>query len=183
MAFMSNLHFTQKEIPVPRHVISVFLVLCALTASAQEIPNPLIDYAAFQQQVLRVGQLRATRRVSEYEFIRMAADPQTIVLDARSAEKFAMLHVKGARNLSLPDMTEQDLAQVIPSKSTRILIYCNNNFLNQQDAFRSKVAPASLNIHTFNALYAYGYTNVYELGPLLDIRRTLIPFEGQLASY
>jgi hypothetical protein len=28
-----------------------------------------------------------------------------------------------------------------------------------------------------NVLFAYGYTNVYEFGPLIDIRKTLIPFE------
>jgi hypothetical protein len=85
--------------------------------------------------------------------------------------------VKGAKNLSLPDFTEEELAKVIPSKSTRILIYCNNNFLNEPKAFPSKNLSASLNVHTMNVLHAYGYTNVYELGPLIDIRKTSIPFE------
>ena len=164
-----------------RYLISAVLAICTLAASANEIPNPLIDYAGFQQQVSEVGLLRAERRITEGQFIRMAADPRTIVLDARSAEKFALLHVKGARNLSLPDMTEEDLAKVIPSKSTRILIYCNNNFLNEPDAFRSKNLRASLNVYTFNVLHSYGYTNVYELGPLLDIEKTRIPFEGERA--
>jgi hypothetical protein len=170
---------------MPHRLILVVIGLCALTASAREtpnpIPNPLIDYPGFEKQVSLVGSLRVKRRITEAQFIRMAADPQTLVLDARSAEKFAMLHVKGARNLSLPDMTEADLARVIPSKSTRILIYCNNNFLNEQRALTSKNAVASLNVYTFNVLHSYGYTNVYELGPLLDIRKTRIPFEGQLA--
>jgi phage shock protein E len=166
---------------VARYLISAVLASCALAASANEIPNPLIDYAGFQQQVSVVGSLRAERRLTEGQFIRMAADPQTIVLDARSAEKFALLHVRGARNLSLPDMTEEDLAKVIPSKSTRILIYCNNNFLNEPDAFRSKDLRASLNVYTFNVLHSYGYTNVYELGPLIDIEKTFIRFEGVMA--
>ena len=51
------------------------------------------------------------------------------------------------------------------------------------DTFGRKEAPAaSLNIHTLNVLYAYGYENVYELGPLLDVRKTRIPFEGQVAG-
>ena len=164
------------------YLISTVLAVATCAASANEILNPLIDYAGFEQQVSLVGELRAERRITESQFIRMAADPRTIVLDARSAEKFALLHVKGARNLSLPDMTEEDLAKVIPSKSTRILIYCNNNFLNEPDAFRSKNLRASLNVYTFNVLYSYGYTNVYELGPLLDIEKTRIPFEGARAG-
>jgi hypothetical protein len=107
----------------------------------------------------------------------MAAQRGTIILDARSAQKFSLLHVKGAKNLSLPDITEDELAKMIPSKSTRILIYCNNNFLNEPAAFPSKALDAALNVYTMNVLFAYGYTNVYELGPLLDIRKTIIPFE------
>lgn len=157
-------------------------LLFVITAQAQEIPNQLIDYVTFQENVASVGGLRESRRVSEKQFMRMAADPSTVILDARSAEKFALLHVKGAKNLSLPDITEDELAKIIPSKSTRILVYCNNNFLNEPAAFPSKVLSAALNIHTFNVLYAYGYTNVFELGPLVDIHETRIAFEGKLAG-
>jgi hypothetical protein len=41
-----------------------------------------------------------------------------------------------------------------------------------------KAPAASLNIHTFNTLYNYGYTNVYELAPLIDIRKAKLRFEG-----
>jgi phage shock protein E len=158
------------------------LLLAAGLAPAADIPNRLIDYDRFQTQVNLVGELRDAHRVTEAEFIRMARDPATVILDARSAEKFALLHVKGARNLSLPDITEEELAKVIPSKQTRVLIYCNNNFLNQPRAFPSKVPSASLNIHTINVLFAYGYENVYELGPLIDIRTARLQFEGLLAG-
>jgi Rhodanese-like domain len=164
---------------VAKHFLA--LLLFAGLAQAEEIPNPLIDYAAFQSGVERVGIVREAHRVTEFEFMLMAGDPSTVILDARSAEKFALLHVKGARNLSLPDITEEELAKVIPSKSTRILIYCNNNFLNEPRAFPSKNLSASLNVYTMNVLHAYGYTNVYELGPLIDIRKTHIPFERAAA--
>lgn len=151
-------------------------------AQAQEIPNRLIDYPGFAAQVSEVGQARRKHRITEDEFIRMAREPGTVVLDARSAEKYAQLHIKGARNLSLPDITAEELAKILPDKSTRVLIYCNNNFLNAPGAFPSKNAIASLNIYTFNVLRSYGYENVYELGPLLDIRQTRIEFEGSEAG-
>lgn len=160
-----------------RQFIVPILILFAGLASAEEIPNPLIDYEAFKDGVARVGEIREKHRVTEIEFMMMSTDPKTVILDARSREKFDRLHVKGAKNLSLPDITEEDLAKAIPSKSTRILIYCNNNFLNEPGAFPPKVPNASLNVYTMNVLHAYGYTNVYELGPLIDIDKTLIPFE------
>ncbi|MES1263173.1 MAG: rhodanese-like domain-containing protein, partial [Peristeroidobacter soli] len=76
---------------VTRLVFALFL--SAGVAQAQEIPNPLIDYAAFQSGVESVGLTREKFRVSERQFVSMAADPETIILDARSAEKFALLHV------------------------------------------------------------------------------------------
>jgi phage shock protein E len=161
-----------------KKTVSVLMLLFAITTRAQEIPNRLIDYGSFESHVASVGELRESRRVTEAQFIRMAADPATVILDARSAEKFALLHVRGAKNLSLPDITEDELAKIIPSKSTRILIYCNNNFLNELLAFPTKTPGASLNIHTFNVLFAYGYTNVYELGPLIDIQQAKLKFEG-----
>jgi hypothetical protein len=161
-----------------RAVISLCLVLSSVAACATEIPNRLIDYAAFERNVVAVGKLREQRRVSEQEFLRMAQDPATVVLDARSAQMFQLLHVKGAKNLSLPDFTEAELAKVIPSKDTRVLIYCNNNFLSAPKAFATKAPSASLNIHTFNVLYSYGYRNVYELGPLIDVNAAQIRFEG-----
>ena len=156
--------------------------LFGVAASAEDIPNRLIDYTAFQDNVTSVRELRDKRRVTEAQFLRMAADPGTVILDARSREKFELLHVKGARNLSLPDITAEELAKILPSKSTRILIYCNNNFLNEPRAFPTKAPAASLNIHTINVLFAYGYTNVYELGPLIDIQRSRIAFEGSGAE-
>jgi len=95
-------------------------------------------------------------------------------LDARSAAKFDLLHVKGAINLSFPDIDINSLARTLPDKSARILIYCNNNFSNRPDAFASKAPSASLNLSTYIALYNYGYRNVYELAPLIDLRSTTL---------
>ena len=61
----------------------------------QTIQNPLIDYGAFQLGVDLVAARREAFRVTESEFVRMARDRKTVILDARSREKFEMLHVKG----------------------------------------------------------------------------------------
>jgi hypothetical protein len=79
-------------------------------------------------------------------------------------------------------VTAEELAKVIPDKSTRILIYCNNNFTNEPTALPAKAVTASLNLYTFNTLYSYGCTNVYELGPLIDVKKSTIPFEGSLQA-
>lgn len=161
-------------------VVICALGLSALTTVAQtnSIPNRLIDYNGFLTGAAEVGRLRAEHRVTEDKFIEMATEPDTVVFDARSDDKYARLHIKSAKHLSFPEITADGLARVFPDKSTRILIYCNNNFLNAPDAFPAKCAAASLNIHTFNTLYNYGYTNVYELGPLIDIRKAKLQFEG-----
>ena len=67
---------------------------------------------------------------------------------------------------------------MLPDKEVRVLIYCNNNFRNAEEAFPSKLPSASLNIPTYIALYDYGYRNVYELGPQLDIDASSLEFES-----
>ena len=122
---------------------------------------------------------RETRRVSEAEFIRMSREPGTVVLDARSRELYDRLHVKGAVNLSFPDIAVDSLARTLPDRNARILIYCNNNFANAPEAFPVKIARASLNLSTYIALYSYGYRNVYELEPLLDPGNSKLEFESR----
>ncbi len=108
----------------------------------------------------------------------MAAEKDTIVLDARSADKFAMLHLKGAVNLPFTDFTEEALAKIFPNKNTRILIYCNNNFDKAPVSMPMKRAGASLNLSTLISLQTYGYTNVYELGGYIDVNQSKLPFAG-----
>jgi hypothetical protein len=157
-----------------------FLVLLPVgSANAQtNIPNRLVDYDTFLTHAAEIGRVRNERRVTEDQFIQMSRDPGTIIFDARSDNRYKGLHIKGAKHLSFTEITVPALAKVIPDKSTRILIYCNNNFLNAPNNFAEKVASASLNIHTFNTLYSYGYTNVYELGPLIDFKKAKLTFEG-----
>ena len=164
-----------------------------LAAVARPIANELIDYPKYLQIAREAQPVREKHRLTEAQFAAMAAEPGTVVLDARSADKYRMRHIKGAVSLPFTDFTEESLAKAIPAKTTRVLIYCNNNFrsapvaihtqsqqpsLDIAVSFASKSPAASLNISTYIALATYGYTNVYELGPLLDVKTTKLPFEG-----
>ena len=174
----------------PALLLPLFLVAAAAVASEpttspaapEEISNPQIDMPGFLDAAGKAAEHRRTHRVSEEEFLRMMSEPGTIVLDARSAQKFGELHVKGATNLSFPDITIESLAQAIPDKNTRVLIYCNNNFSGAEKPFPAKMASTSLNLSTFVSLYDYGYRNVYELGPNVKLEDSRLPFEGSLAA-
>ena len=146
-------------------------------ASAEPIPNPQIDMAKYLQTAQEAAAHRESHRVSEADFLRMSREPGTVVLDARSREKYDLLHIRGAVNLSFPDIAIDSLAKLLPDKRVRILIYCNNNFRNEPVAFASKAPSASLNLSTYIALYTYGYRNIYELGPLLDAKNTRLTLE------
>jgi len=153
------------------------VALRSLPAAGDGIANPAIDSAGYLATAAEAARHREARRVSEDDFLRLARLPGTVILDARSRQRFDAMHVKGAVNLDFSDITVESLAALVPDKGTRILIYCNNNFANAQD-FPTKLPSTSLNLSTYQTLYAYGYRNVYELGPLLDVRGTRIPFAG-----
>ncbi len=77
------------------------------------------------------------------------------------------------------------LKELIPDKDTKILIYCNNNFINDPQNFRTKLKMAALNISTFITLYEYGYRNVYEFGEVVDMKqlhKSKLEFAGAEAT-
>jgi rhodanese-related sulfurtransferase len=171
---------------------SLVLVLCGALAAcastpqprvaAADIDNPAIDMGAFLQVAGDAAEHRRSRRLTEAQFLAMMAQPGTVVLDARSADRYALLHVRGAINLPFPDIAIDSLAQRLPDKGTRILIYCNNNFRGNELAFALKAAPASLNLSTYSTLYGYGYRNLYELGPQVDVAQSKLPFAGKMVA-
>jgi hypothetical protein len=167
-----------------RNVASKLLLLAAALISTPARPddgpvaNPAIDMKGYLEVSREAAKHRESHRVSEEAFLAMTRDPGTIVLDARSREKYDELHVKGAINLPFPDIAVDSLKRELPDTSARILIYCNNNFANAEGPFPTKAANASLNISTYVSLYSYGYRNVYELGPKIELKSSRLPFEG-----
>ncbi len=149
------------------------MLLLALTlafALPEDPPaNPQIDYAGFARLTTDVRRLRAKRLIPLARFQAMAKEKDTLILDARSADKFARGHIAGAVNLPLTDFTAEALAEAIgPNRGRRILIYCNNNFSNHAMPVPLKSAPLALNIQTFINLVGYGYSNVWELRDVVD---------------
>ena len=159
----------------------VAIALPAVSAFADP-DNPNIDMPGFLKVANRAAFQRQSHRVSEDEFIRMSKEPDTVILDARSQQKFVLLHVTGAINLSFPDIDIASLQKTLPDKNTRVLIYCNNNFRGNEIAMASKAPSASLNLSTYITLYNYGYHNVYELAPYVDVHTTKLPLTGTMAN-
>jgi 3-mercaptopyruvate sulfurtransferase SseA len=158
--------------------ICLFLFAAGAAFSAEPIPNKLIDYKEFQKIVAETAKEREAHRLTEVQFIKAMVDTNAVLLDARTAARYEQRHIRGAVNLPFTEFTADTLAKVIPAKGTKVLIYCNNNFLGSPVSFASKAPSASLNLSTYTSLKSYGYTNIFELGPLLDVRKTAIAFEG-----
>lgn len=142
--------------------------------------NRQIDYPGFLVAGQEAYRHRRDRRIGVQKFLEMARDEDTIILDTRSKAKFDDIHIAGATHLNFSDFTEEALAKVIPSKDTRVLIYCNNNFdvetvpeeSVENRGFGAKMDPMALNIPTYINLYGYGYRNIYELAPVVNPRDT-----------
>ncbi len=146
---------------------------CGLMAQAQE----QIDYDGFSELTAKIAPIRQQRLVPLDAFNLYKGDEGTIILDTRSKSAYEMGHIKGAVHLNFSDFTDEKLAEVIPSRDTRILIYCNNNFTDNVAPIMVKRISLALNIPTFINLYGYGYSNIYELSGEYSIHDTAIDWE------
>lgn len=194
-----------------RNIIAVVAGLTVATgafAKEKMYPKAKVSFEDFKAIVGEVEAHRASRLIDLDAFLKMSTEPGTLVLDSRSEFRYERIHLKGAKHLSFTDFTQANLAKVIPSPGTRVLIYCNNNFDGDQTDFATKAAfpsigsaslsprnPAAgqlsvqakprmmaLNIPTYINLYGYGYRNVFELDELVNVNDPRISFEGTVAS-
>lgn len=150
----------------------------------------LVDFDAYEKLILEVKEHRKTRLVTLEEFRKMSKEAGVIILDTRSDSMYTAKHVAGAVHLNFSDFTQANLAKIIPSRSTKILIYCNNNFEGDELYLPTKSATPvmsmngkkaltlALNIPTYINLYGYGYKNVYELSELVSVYFDPTLFEG-----
>ena len=166
-------------------VLPCFAVLAG--GGLLKIPNHQVRFDQFTQLTSDLQPIREKRLVSVESFLEMARDKNTIILDTRSKWAYEQIHIEGARHLNFSDFTGKKLNDVIPDKNTRILIYCNNNFIADQPdvevpALSLKSPALALNIPTFINLWGYGYKNIYELTDLLPLSDAGVPLAGKKAT-
>lgn len=137
-----------------------------------------VDYNAFMSLTNEVQEYRKKRLLNFNDFLNHMNDESTLLLDTRSKDAYLKKHIKGAVHLNFSDFTDKKLTDIIPSKHTKILIYCNNNIDGDEINFATKRVPLALNIPTFINLYGYGYKNIYELASLLPSSFVELEFEG-----
>ncbi|WP_145857047.1 rhodanese-like domain-containing protein [Pedobacter suwonensis] len=174
-------------------VITIMLCNLAIPCNAQTTPpkrKANVDFEAYEKLIPKVKAHRKNKLVDLPTFLKMAEEKGTVILDTRSDSLFKRKHIKGAIHLNFADFTQQNLLKVIPHADARILIYCNNNFIDDQvnfaskevvpDLIKKKIAPISLalNIPTYINLYGYGYRNVYELSESVSTNDKRVTFEG-----
>jgi hypothetical protein len=186
-----------------RFTVAFVMLGIAGIAVAQLKPYPTakVSFDNFKNLVAAVEEHRSDRLIDLNTFLEMSKEPGVVVLDTRSNFRFERIHLKGAKHLNFSDFTQSNLAKVIPSFDTKILIYCNNNFEGNEIDFASKIAVPrrstsddlgdqfaeqekpimmALNIPTYVNLYGYGYRNVYELHELVNVSDPRIEFEGSI---
>ena len=173
------------------NVVHWLFALSIISVSAQidpKLPASKVDFDAFEQLTKEVNEYRKDRLLNLDDFLKYAQDSNTIILDTRSTEMYNRKHVKGAVHLDFTDFTQANLDRLIQTTEKRILIYCNNNFDDDEIRFATKMyvpmvkkekqLTLALNIPTFINLYGYGYRNVYELADLVSVYNSKIEFEG-----
>lgn len=188
-AFPSWLYKPSETNQVMKKSFFLSLSILLFSGSAFSQTPALVDYDAFEKLVSEVKPHRAERLVTVEEFVELSKRDNVVILDTRSDQMYRMRHVKGAIHLDFTEFTQATLVNLIPDQNTTILIYCNNNFSDDEEYFPSKMArqpfvkpeeeiTLALNIPTYINLYGYGYRNVYELKELISIFDQRIQLEG-----
>jgi len=137
-------------------ILSLFS-LSSISLKAQ-IPSK-VNIDDYEKLVAEAKEHRKTHMLTLDQFNEEAKKEGVIILDARSDAMYNAKHIKGAVHLNFSDFTQENLAKIIPSYDTKILIYCNNNFDNDDRFFPTKmVQPQILNLQVIQNAQKKGET-------------------------
>lgn len=88
------------------------------------------------------------------DFVSRLSEKNVVVADLRSRAEYDASHIKGAVYLG-PDITDEKLAAIAPSKDTMLLVYCTNSLMLTR--------RISLTNITMPQIAYLGYKNVFRL--------------------
>jgi hypothetical protein len=174
----------------------------ALPSFAQDSDSPLVSFKDYENLMTAVKEHRKTRLVDLNKFNQMSMKQDVYILDTRSKEMYDRKHVKGAIHLNFSDFTQENLDALFPNRNTTILIYCNNNFMDDVDFaniiedenFASKVSRPVIELSEIaitNPVTTQAFQNAdqteienntetREIKDVKDIERTLVVPETEI---
>lgn len=123
----------------------IFIFVCS--CNAKEIKN-------IEKNEVAVNKKKSYISVSMEQGLKMmSSEDNFILLDVRRDDEYASGHIPGAILLTNETMTKSETEKIIPNKEIAVFVYCRSGR-------RSKEAAKKL--------VDYGYTNVTEIGGILD---------------
>lgn len=143
--------------------IACILFLIPCVAGLSQTTSQEAEMIRFDDYIYLADQVKSYREdrlLTLDQFNQYANEAKTVILDTRSDSMYNAKHVKGAIHLNFSDFTAENLAQLIPDRSTRILIYCNNNFVqDNQTMLQDMYFPSKV---------SYPLNSFIEIAPLED---------------
>ncbi len=85
--------------------------------------------------------------------IELMENDSTVVIDVRSTDEYNNSHLTNSINIPV-DLIDTNISNAVPDKDTILIVYCRSGN-------RSETAA--------KVLVDLGYTNVYDLGGIIDI--------------
>ena len=174
----------------------------ALPSFAQDSDSPLVSFEDYENLMTSVKEHRKTRLVDLDKFNQMSMRQDVYILDTRSKEMYDRKHVKGAIHLNFSDFTQENLDALFPNRNATILIYCNNNFMDDFDFaniiadqnFASKVSRPVIDMseivitnpvvtqtfQTADQTEIQNNTEIRELEEVKEVERTIIVPETEI---
>lgn len=134
-------------------IIGALLTTTGTVVSAQNkaVVKPL-TFGEYAGAVKAVKINEHTMTLQEFE--KIADKPDTCILDLRSEGEYKSGHIKGAKLLGA-DIEETKLKELIPSKSSKVILYCANTLYPSR--------RISLNFSCLPQVITLGYKNVFVL--------------------